>query len=171
MPRPTQEELATLYKIKQNTVSDIFKKKEKWLSVNLDSEESNKQREKPTRFPQVEEALSLWTTNALAADLIINTDILCEKAKFFAQQFEVNNFTASNGWINGFKERHNLKQYVKWDEAKSAPLESLEEERKILHKITKDYDLNDVFNCDETGNLKFFLKKIIKIIFNIFFLF
>jgi hypothetical protein len=26
-PRPTQEELATLYKIKQNTVSDILKKK------------------------------------------------------------------------------------------------------------------------------------------------
>jgi len=158
-PRPTQEDLATLYKIKQNTVSDILKKKEKWLSVNPDSEESNKQREKPTRFPQVEEALSLWTTNALAADLIINTDILREKAKFFAQQFEVNNFTASNGWINGFKERHNLKQYVKWGEAKSAPLESLEEERKVLREITKDYDLNDVFNCDETGNLKYYLKK------------
>jgi hypothetical protein len=152
-PRPTQEELATLYKIKQNTVSDILKKKEKWLSVNPDSEESNKQREKSTRFPQVEEALSLWTTNALAADLIINTDILREKAKFFAQQFEVNNFTASNGWINGFKERHNLKQYVKWGEAKSAPLETLEEEREILREIIKDYDLNDVFNCDETGNL------------------
>jgi hypothetical protein len=108
-PRPTQEELATLYNIKQNTVSDILKKKEKWLSVNPESEESNKQREKPVRFPQIEEALLLWTTNALTADLIINTDILREKAKFFAQQFEVSNFTASNGWINGFKERHNLK--------------------------------------------------------------
>ncbi|GES93842.1 hypothetical protein RCL_jg27314.t1 [Rhizophagus clarus] len=71
MPRPTQEELATLYKI-----------------------------EKSTHFSQIEEVLSLWTTNALAADLIINTDILREKAKFFAQGFEINDFTASNGWIN-----------------------------------------------------------------------
>ena len=30
-PQPTQEELATLYKIKQNTVSNILKKKKKWL--------------------------------------------------------------------------------------------------------------------------------------------
>jgi hypothetical protein len=158
-PRPTQGELATLYKIKQNTVSDILKKKEKWLSIDPDSEESNKQREKSVRFPQIEEALSLWTTNALAADLIINTDVLREKAKFFAQQFEISNFTASNGWINGFKERHNLKQYIKWGEAKSAPLETLDEERKILREIIKDYDLNDVFNCDETGNPHFFFKK------------
>ncbi|CAB4487081.1 unnamed protein product [Rhizophagus irregularis] len=155
-PRSTQEGLATLYNIKQNTVSDILKKKEKWLNVNPDSEESNKQREKPVRFPQVEEALSLWITNALAADLVINTDILREKAKFFAQQFEVNNFAASNGWINGFKERHSLKQYVKWGEAKSAPLETSDEERKILREIIKDYDLNDVFNCDETGIINSF---------------
>ena len=67
MPRPTQEELATLYKIKQNTVSDILKKKEKWLSIDPDSKESNKQREKSVHFPQIEEALSLWTTNALAS--------------------------------------------------------------------------------------------------------
>src|SRR6266511_289931 len=137
-PRLTQEELATLYNIKQNTVSDILKQKDKWLSINPNSEEANKQRERLVYFPQVEKALSLWITNALAAELIINTDILREKAKFFAQQFEINNF----------KQRHNLKEYIKWGEVKSAPLETLDEERKILHKIIKNYDLNDVFNYD-----------------------
>jgi len=151
-PQPTQDELGALYDIRQNTVSDILKKKDKWLSINPDSEEANKQREKLVHFPQIEEALSLWITNALAAELIINTDILREKAKFFAQQFEVNNFAASNGWINKFKQRNNLKEYVKWGEAKSAPLETLDEERKILREIIKNYDLNNVFNCDETGN-------------------
>ena len=155
-PRPTQEKLATLYKIKQNTVSDILKNKDKWLLIDPDSEEANKQKERPVYFPQVEEALALWITNALAAELIINTDILREKAKFFEQWFEVDNFTASNGWINGFKERHNLKQYVKWGEAKSAPLETLDEERKNLREIIEDYNLEDVFNCDETGNPNFF---------------
>ncbi|GBC07324.1 hypothetical protein RclHR1_00740007 [Rhizophagus clarus] len=129
----------------------MLKDLKKWLSVNPNSEESNKQREKSTCFLQIEEALSLWTTNALAADLIINTDILHKKAKFYAQGFEINDFTASNGWINGFKERHNLKQYVKWGKAKNAPLEILEEARKNLCEIIKDYDLNNVFNYDETG--------------------
>ncbi|GET50368.1 hypothetical protein RIR_jg33038.t1 [Rhizophagus irregularis DAOM 181602=DAOM 197198] len=39
----------------------------------------------PIYFPQVEEALLLWITNVLAAELTINTDILHEKAKYFAQ--------------------------------------------------------------------------------------
>jgi hypothetical protein len=43
-------------------------------------------------------------------------------------------------------------------EAKSTPLEILEEKRKILCEIIKDYDLNNIFNCDEIGNLKFFYK-------------
>ena len=125
MLRPTQEELVTLYKIKQNTISDILKKKEKWLNIDSDSKESNKQIEKSVCFPQIGKAFSLWITNALAADLIINTDILCEKAKFFVQQFEVNNFTASNEWINGFKEHYNLKQYIKWGEAKKYTNENI----------------------------------------------
>ena len=41
-------------------------------------------------------------------------------------------------------------------------MKTLNEERKILCKIIKDYDLEDIFNCDETGNPNFFLKKIIK---------
>ena len=57
--RLTQEELATLYNIKQNTVSDILRQKDKWLSINPDSEEANKQRERLVHFPQIEEALSL----------------------------------------------------------------------------------------------------------------
>jgi hypothetical protein len=85
------------YGIKQNTVSDILKNKDKWLLLDLDSEESKKQRERPVQFPEVEEAMTLWVTNALEADLVINTDILREKAEFFARSFEVNNFKASNG--------------------------------------------------------------------------
>ncbi|PKC58307.1 hypothetical protein RhiirA1_471162 [Rhizophagus irregularis] len=85
IPRSTQEKLAALYKIKQNTVSDIFLKKDKWLLINPDSEDANKQKERPIYFPQVEEALLLWITNVLAAELTINTDILHEKAKYFAQ--------------------------------------------------------------------------------------
>ncbi|CAB4422555.1 unnamed protein product [Rhizophagus irregularis] len=115
-PRPTQGELAVIYKIKQNTVSDILKKRDKWLLVDPDSEEASKQRERLPYFPQVEEALAVWTTNALAAELVINGDILREKAKIFA-------------W-----------EHIKWGEAKSAPLETLEEERKKLREIIGNYD-------------------------------
>jgi hypothetical protein len=96
-PQLIQEQLAIQYDIKQNMVSDILKNKDKWLFLNLDSEESKKQRERPVQFPEVEEAITLWVTNALEANLIINTDILREKAEFFTRNFEVNNFKTSNG--------------------------------------------------------------------------
>src|ERR1044071_10008086 len=140
-PRPTQEELANIYKIKQNTVSDILKKKDKWLLVNPESEEANKQRDEAPYFPQIEEALAIWTTNAIAAEIVISGDILREKAKFFAQAFEIDKFMASNGWLSKFKYRHHLKEHVKWGEANSAPLEALDEERSKLREIIKNYDL------------------------------
>jgi predicted aldo/keto reductase-like oxidoreductase len=38
-------------------------------------------------------------------------------------------------------------------EAASAPLEILDEKRQKLHEIIKEYDLNNVFNCNETGHI------------------
>uniref|UniRef100_U9UDI2 HTH CENPB-type domain-containing protein n=1 Tax=Rhizophagus irregularis (strain DAOM 181602 / DAOM 197198 / MUCL 43194) TaxID=747089 RepID=U9UDI2_RHIID len=93
-----------------------------WLFINPDSEESNKQREKQVHFPQVEEALSLWITNALSANFVIN---------------------ASNGWMDKFKKQYNLKEHVKWGEANSAPLKTLDEKRNKLREILKNYDLNN----------------------------
>ncbi|CAB4411416.1 unnamed protein product [Rhizophagus irregularis] len=56
----------------------------------------------------------------------------------------------SNGWMDKFKKWYNLKEHVKWGEANSAPLETLDEERNKLREILKNYDLNDIFNCNET---------------------
>ena len=99
MPQLTQIELTTLYNIKQNTVSDILRNKDKWLLVNSDLEEANKQREKNVHFPQVEEALSLWITNALSANLIINGDILREN--FLHSNLKLPGFQLlMDGWIN-----------------------------------------------------------------------
>ena len=136
MPWFTQTELVTLYNIKQNTVFNILRNKDKWLLVNSDLEEANKQREKNVHFSQVEEALSLWITNALSANLIIS-DILREKAEFFVRRFEINNFSASNEWISNFKKWNNIREYTKWDEATSILLENLDEKRQNCVKLLR----------------------------------
>ena len=70
------------------------------LLVNQDSEEANKQKERPVYFPQVEEALSLWITNAFAAEFVINTDILREKTKYLDQIFSRIKLSMFNEIIN-----------------------------------------------------------------------
>src|SRR6266496_3758090 len=56
-------------------------------------------------------------------------------------------------WLNKFKKRHNIKQYNKHGEAQSGPSEEeLIKEREKLQELISNFDLEDVFNCDETGD-------------------
>ena len=57
----------------------------------------------------------------------------------------------SNGWIWRFKRRNGLRKIKYSDEANSAPIESLPEERARLHTILAKYDKENIYNADETG--------------------
>ena len=87
-----------------------------------------------------------------------------EKAFFFAQEFNIppESISFSNGWIEKFKKRNNIRSYRLHGEANSAPLKTLSEERKKLQTILQDYTLDNIFNADETG--LFFVWHLIKLL-------
>ncbi|UZO15947.1 uncharacterized protein OCT59_007353 [Rhizophagus irregularis] len=65
----------------------------------------------------------------------------------------IESFTKSAGWLNNFKKRHNIKQYNKYGEAQSGPSkEELIKKKEKLQELISNFDLEDVFNCDETGD-------------------
>src|SRR6185437_7427884 len=122
-----------------------------WLAVDLDSHQACLRHEKKIPFPIIEEALTLWVENALQAGLVINDDILLSKALELAFLCKEDKFKGSNGWVDNFKKRHNLKQYNMHGEAASAPVHDLGTMRENIRNVLKNYDPNDIFNCDETG--------------------
>ena len=69
----------------------------------------------------------------------------------FAELLNNQDFSGSSGWLTNFKQRYSIHEYSKHGEAQSAPLEQLPEMRRDLQNILKKYQLNDIFNCDETG--------------------
>lgn len=146
-----QKDLANEYDVSEGMVCDILKEKDRWLSIDVNSYQANLKRVKKTPFPLVEEALSIWVENALQTDLIITDSILSTKALGFAFLLGENNFKGSNGWVDNFKKRHNLRQYNIHGEAASAPIENLEEMRENLRQVLGNYSPEDIFNCDETG--------------------
>jgi hypothetical protein len=89
--------------------------------------------------------------HALQAGLVISDDILSVKALEFAFLCNEEKFKGSDGWVDKFKKRHNLKQYNMHGEVASAPLAELDTMRENLRQILKNYDPKDIFNCDETG--------------------
>jgi len=64
-----------------------------------------------------------------------------------------NNFKASSGWLQHFKERHGIRQLKLQGESLSADHEAVEPFRIKLNKLIEkeQLTLSQVFNCDETG--------------------
>jgi len=119
-PFLTNKELANTYNIGKSTVGDILKEKEKWLAIDNESYDANKKRRRNLLYDDIDQALAIWMEQALDACLDLSGDILKEKAMTFAELLNKNDFKASKGWFSGFKERHNIKEYVKHGETGSA---------------------------------------------------
>ncbi|GES78741.1 tigger transposable element-derived protein 6-like [Rhizophagus clarus] len=150
-PYIKNKELAELYNVSEGCISDTLKKSQKWLEIDPQAPKAQGKRQNKLNFPEIEEALTLWVLKALENGVDISDQVLHEKAIAFASLYKVENFKGSNGWIGGFKKRHNLSCYLKQREAASAPLDKLDEFRKNLQDLIRNYSLEDVFNCDETA--------------------
>ena len=97
--------------------------------------------------------MAIWISKALAANKTITGEIIIAKAINFANLLNIEGFTGSSGWLSNFKKRYNIKQYNKHGEAQSGPSEEeLDKEREKLQELISNYDIENVFNCDETGN-------------------
>lgn len=61
-------------------------------------------------------------------------------------------FAASNGWLDGFKERHSIVFKQPQGEAGDIDLEAVDDWRQsVLREQLGKFSENDVFNVDETG--------------------
>jgi len=135
-----------------STITKIFKESERWLKKDTSGDAGQLTKERKETFVKVNDALSTWVTGALAANHIINDKILQLKAREFAHHFpDEAHFKASDGWVEGFKKRNNLRRIRIQGEANSVPLEILPEERDRLRQIIGEYDLANVYNADETS--------------------
>ncbi|CAG8767248.1 21022_t:CDS:2, partial [Rhizophagus irregularis] len=133
-----------------STITDILKESERWLTIT-ESQENVKKFRGP-KWPQLEDALGLWVDNALNTKQDIDGNILKMKASYFAEQFSIEDFHHSEGWLGGFKKRHSLCQFKKQGEAESAPsAESIERDRLALQQFLTTYNPEDIWNGDETG--------------------
>ena len=64
---------------------------------------------------------------------------------------KIQNFDASSGWLTRFKERNGITQQKFAGEAGSVNMLVVNEGKKTFQELIAQYDLEDVFNADETG--------------------
>jgi hypothetical protein len=138
--------------IDRTTINKIWKKREDWLAVLSTIQTSYKFRQRSVQFPELDKALQIWTSQAVAAGLPLTDMILQQKGLEFAKKFNIENqLKCTNGWIYRFKQRNGLHSVKFSGEANSAPIESLPEERLKLRALLAKYNEDDIYNADETG--------------------
>ena len=82
----------------------------------------------------------------------ISGPILQEKAKQIADCLGVaNQFSASEGWLQKWKQRNNVRSYKVCGESGNVDLEAAAQWKTSLTSLISGYDLKNVFNMDETG--------------------
>jgi hypothetical protein len=75
------------------------------------------------------------------------------KAKQIANELRVEggDFSASEGWLQKWKQRNNVSSYKINGESRNVDLEHVEQWKLSLKTLLIGYDLKNVFNMDETG--------------------
>jgi len=83
------------------------------------------------------------------ADQIISP-LLKEKALYFSKELKIDNFTDSDGWLDCLKKRQNINYKAIPGEPASVSIELTSNWKAVLPSLLKGYDMNDIFNPDET---------------------
>jgi len=63
---------------------------------------------KESTFAELETVLFTWYQRARASNIPIDGITLREKVEIIATQLNIDNFSASNGWVSRFKDWHGL---------------------------------------------------------------
>lgn len=77
--------------------------------------------------------------------------LIRSKAMDIAQQLEYKHFSASSGWLERFKNRHNITFRTISGESASVSVAVVDDFKTKLPALINNYNPRDVYNADETG--------------------
>lgn len=154
------EDLKKKYKCGKTAVYDIIKNKSKILDEYLSVQNVDvKNKQRHSKFEKVNELTFDWLTQALSKNLPVSGTLLQEKAKGIAYENGFNEFKASNGWLEAFKQRHKLTFSVVCGDSNDVEQAPVDNFLDLLPDLIAGYKPEDIANCDETA---FFFRAIPK---------
>lgn len=142
----SQREAAANLGIPQSTLSGILKNREKIVCVA-----ANRKRKREGKSQTVDEALLVWFKQASSMNAPINRSILMQKANDLAEKM-CEPFTATDGWLTRWKERHGIVFKKLHGEKQDSDLNAATDWAGTTWKtITETYTPDAIYNLDETG--------------------
>jgi hypothetical protein len=136
-----------------STLNTIFAKKNKIRKQIQKCGNACKKRKtgKQSTFAELETVLFTWYQQARASNILIDGNILREKAKIIAAQLNTDYFSASSGWLSRFKERDGLVFKKLVGECADVRVKTTDAWLESLPSLLEGYEPRYVYNADETG--------------------
>lgn len=145
--------VAEEFNIEKTQVRDIIKNK-KYLSQTFAEEGSTNSKRKLPKSDRemIDMVIFQWYLNARMNKLVTSGRVLKGKALELASIVGLNNFKASNGWLQKFKERHDIHYRNEYKGNIPSIIQSFTNEWLCeVKELIGSYGERDIFNCIETG--------------------
>ncbi|GBL93717.1 Major centromere autoantigen B [Araneus ventricosus] len=109
-PCTSKKSLAEHFNVPESTLRGILKNREAIIAAHRECGIQSKKRSRIQggKFEEFEKVLVLWFKEARASNIPVHIELLREKAVHLSKSFEMGNFSASHGWVEKFKNRHDL---------------------------------------------------------------
>ena len=133
-------------------IYDLVKRKAEVLSEweNGDTTVSKKKR-RTTGNEEVNKLTWEWFVQARSKNIPLSGPFIQEQAKLFAKKLGRDEFRASNGWLESFKNRHAIVWNSVSGESNDVDMSLVDDWKSKIGSLLEGYKPEDVYNCDETG--------------------
>ena len=132
----------------------ILKNKEHIISLFYDNSSGSRVhtiKSRTSEYFEVNEALHKWFHLACSKNIYPGGPELMEKAKEIAEKLGISDFKGSQGWLDKWKKRYNVKQLKICGESGDVQGETIDSWKERLPEIIQGYEKHNLWNMDETG--------------------
>jgi len=136
-------------------IATILKQKEELLAL-YESNASEKSckvslRTRKSDFSEVNEVLYKWYLLACSKNIYPAGPQLVAKGKEIAERLGKDEFKGSNGWLEKWKRKYNVKQLTVSGESGDVSGATVDSWKERLPEVLQGYAKRDIWNLDETG--------------------
>ncbi|XP_066153045.1 tigger transposable element-derived protein 4-like [Euwallacea fornicatus] len=145
-------QLAVRFKIGKTQVAEIIKNREnlmkKWYSnTNVDEKRSFLK----SQSLKIDKLCYKWFVESRNKGIPLTGPLVQAKAKEISETLGNKNFSASTGWLNRFRTRHNIAFKTISGESASVNPENVKTFLEKLPSLIEKYPPRNIYNVDETG--------------------
>ncbi|XP_039095347.1 tigger transposable element-derived protein 6 [Hyaena hyaena] len=151
-------DVAKEFGITPSTLSTFLKDRAKFEEkVREASVGPQRKRMRNALYDDIDKAVFAWFREIHAKNILVTGSVIRKKALNLANMLGYDNFQASVGWLNRFRDRHGIALKALCREDSDRLMNSLgidkvnEWHAGEIIKLIADYSPDDIFNADETG--------------------